>query len=332
MRTALRTRALVGALALVTALAGGNALAQFSNPRPIGRASDEYLALVMKGAYADLDRAVEDLQRSAPKLSDGQPRLAALYEGISGSNRFTEELWGVLRQRLEEWRTRNPKSTTAKIASAALPLRHAWFVRGGGAASTVSQSAWKIFEKGAEESRVALNALDGATKENPGWFDAMLDVARAQHWPADRFDAQYEEAVRKQPDYLPLYFKRAAYYSPQWYGSVEDLRRVIEEMVARAQPLMREVLYARLHWAMSTNEMFDSGRTDWTRMKAGFEGLIRDYPDPWNVNNYARFACMAQDWRTLERLSVRIGDKPIAMAWYGDGEMYAKCLAHGKNR
>jgi hypothetical protein len=42
--------------------------------------------------------------------------------------------------------------------------------------------------------------------------------------------------------------------------------------------------------------------------------MIDDFPDPWNINNYARFACMARDWATVEQLAGRIGDKPVAMA------------------
>jgi hypothetical protein len=34
---------------------------------------------------------------------------------------------------------------------------------------------------------------------------------------------------------------------------------------------------------------------------------------------------MAADWPTVERLAGQIGDKPVAMAWYGDERHYSRC-------
>jgi hypothetical protein len=39
---------------------------------------------------------------------------------------------------------------------------------------------------------------------------------------------------------------------------------------------------------------------------------------------------MAQDWPTVERLAVQIGDKPVAMAWYGDQRHYSRCRQAAK--
>ena len=88
---------------------------------------------------------------------------------------------------------------------------------------------------------------------------------------------------------------------------------------------MGEILYARLNWSVSTNDMFRNGQTDWKRMKAGFERMVQDHPDPWNVNNFAKFACVANDWETVKNLTATIGEKPIVMAWFDDLEIYTAC-------
>jgi hypothetical protein len=304
----------------------GAASAQFTNPRPMQRASDEYQALLLQQAYDRLEQAAVEAHSVGSVIDDGQPRLAAIYAGTAGcvcGNQLTEEIWKIRGDRLRAWRDRYPKSVTARVALATYPLRYGWFLRGGGYSNTVSPDAWKQFASHTEMARNGLNSLDAEAKKDPGWFEAMLNVALAQHWPRDRFDALFEEAAREHPDYLPIYFTGANYYAPQWYGSVDDLLKFIDHATEMTRAGMGEALYARLAWAES--DALTSGRRDWKRMKAGFERIIKEYPDPWNLNHYARYACASRDWSTASRLVARIGEKPVAMAWRGDNRHYEDC-------
>jgi hypothetical protein len=319
------TRCLVSVLAAISVCWSGAATAQFDSPRPLQRVSDEYLALLMKGSYDELERAANEAHKNTSMTSDGQPRLSALYDCVGCADRLTDELWKLRRKRLQEWRAHYPASVSAKIALASFSIQYAWFARGFGYANTVSQESWALFKDRIETARKELEGLDEATKRDPGWYAAMLDVALAQGWPSERFDALYEEAVQKHPTFLPIHFTAASYYSPKWHGSMEKLRSVVEHAVEITRPQLGETLYARLNWSASTNEMFENGQADWPRMKAGFERMIKDFPDPWNVNNYAKFACLAGDPRTVNRLAATIGDKPIAAAWFGDVRMYEVC-------
>jgi hypothetical protein len=304
------------------------AQAQFTHPRPLQRAIDEHQALLLARAYDKLDKVADEARARNLRTSDGQNLLAALYRGAAGctyGNQFTDELWKVRRERLEEWRARNPASITARVSLARYPAQYGWFARGCGFAPTVSESAWKLFRERIEEGRIALAGLDAHAKSDPGWFEGMLDVAIAQHWPRARFDALFEEGVARHPDYLPLYFAAASYSAAKWHGSDDEQRRLIAALTERTRPAMGESLYARLHWTHQSRDMFKSGRTDWTRMKAGFERIQRDYPDPWNLNNFARFACLAGDPATVRQLTAAIGDKPVAAAWLDDLQYYATC-------
>jgi hypothetical protein len=312
--------------AALAIFASGAALAQFTNPRPMLRASDEYQALLLQQAYDKLEKAAVEAHSSTSVIDDGQPRLAAIYSGTIGcvcGNQLTEELWKLREERLKEWRDRYPKSVTARVALATYPMQYGWFLRGGGYANTVSPEAWSRFGSLVEAARKALDDLDAETKKDPGWFDAMLNVALAQQWSRDRFEALYAQAVRQNPDYLPIYFTGASYHAPKWGGSIEDLLKFIEGATEATRARMGETLYARLNW--SDSAAFDAGRADWRRMRAGFERIVKDFPDPWNVNNYARYACLSNDWPTVERLAEQIDDKPVAMAWYGDRKYYDRC-------
>jgi hypothetical protein len=191
----------------------------------------------------------------------------------------------------------------------------------------VSEEAWTLARQRIEEARVALEALDPAAKEDPGWADAMIDLALWQGWPRERFDALYEAAAAKHADFLSLHFGYENYYEPRWYGSPELRRRAIDRVVERTRATMGETMYARLQWASArSSDMFNNGEADWSRMKSGFERMTKDYPDAWNMNNYARFACWAGDWVTVARLSASIGEKPVDAAWTDTGEYY-RCRA-----
>jgi len=87
-----------------------------------------------------------------------------------------------------------------------------------------------------------------------------------------------------------------------------------------------------MNWSQGTTTMFQDGSTDWSRMKAGFEELVSAYPDPWNINNFARFACIAGDWRTMGRLSEKIGEAPIPAAWHDDTRYYLGCRSAARGR
>lgn len=61
--------------------------------------------------------------------------------------------------------------------------------------------------------------------------------------------------------------------------------------------------------------MFEKRQVDWRRMKAGFARIAKDYPDPWNLNNFAFFSCVAGDVDTLAKVLDQIGDSTIVVAW-----------------
>ena len=70
------------------------------------------------------------------------------------------------------------------------------------------------------------------------------------------------------------------------------------------------------------------GTANWPRMKSGFEHIVKDHPDPWNLNNFAKFACMARDRDTLRGLMARI--QPAVLAAWGNMGFYQSCVELGK--
>lgn len=325
------SRKAIGALVLIALFQGSVAIAQVDYRRPYQRAADEYLALLMKGSPDDLERAADDARKASATIPDGQPKLAAFYGGVAGcvfqlcAHRLTDEDWKARRQKIEEWRNRRSDSVTAEVSMAMNTLQYGWYVRGTGGAHNISEERWKLFNERVETARQELEKLGAVAKRDPGWFDAMLLVALSQGWPRERFDALYETAARQHPSYIPIHFIGVAYHSERWHGSQQQMQEFIERATAHSRAQLGEMVYARLHWAMANARMFQGGQADWPRMKRGFERLIKDYPDPWNLNNYARFACLANDWPTVSQQLAAIGDNVIINAWFRRLEFYTHC-------
>ncbi len=303
--------------------------------RPLEKAAQEYHQKLLERQFDDLDRAAGELRKNNATTSDGQPRLAAIYGGAAGclssgcSNRLSEALWQNQHQLLLEWRKKSPQSVTAEIALASFFVERGWAIRGKGYANTVKTEAWRDFQESIATARKHLEGATPAAKNDPGWYGAMLRVGLAQGWEPDQFEPIYREGIQKHPLYLPLYFNASSYFAPRWYGSAAALRAFVEESVAATRSRLGETLYARLNWSVWTPEMFRNGQADWPRMKAGFERVVADYPDPWNVNNFAKFACVAGDAPTVFELAKKIGDKPIEAAW-GSPEYYSQCVAYAQ--
>jgi hypothetical protein len=70
----------------------------------------------------------------------------------------------------------------------------------------------------------------------------------------------------------------------------------------------KKSLYARVYWYLDQVEyrgkIFSLSAAKWADMKDGFDDLTGLYPDLWNLNAYAYFACLAQDYKTMYGCSI----------------------------
>ena len=71
--------------------------------------------------------------------------------------------------------------------------------------------------------------------------------------------------------------------------------------------------------------MFKTGQADWSQMKQGFERIVEENPHSWNMNNYAKFACLADDMDTFQSLTESLGEVNLE-AFGGSNAGYRWCL------
>jgi hypothetical protein len=298
--------------------------------RPLDAIAASTSALLQKREFKVLNKLADEYRTQNTLASDGQPKLMGFYGGIAKSaagcsdRKESAEAWNNERRLLSDWGKASPRSVTPKLALAILEANYAWDARGGGYASTVTDEGWQLFKQRNAKARAMLEKLRVEAANDPQWYEEMLRMGLAQGWGREQFDEMYEKAVKKFPFYYAYYFTKGEFYSAKWHGSQRDFKAFVDESVKATESQVGQSMYARLNWSAWQGKMFFDGQTDWGRMKDGFEKLVSDFPDPWNRNNYAKFACMANDANALRQQLDLIGEKIIIGAW-GDMSFLQYC-------
>lgn len=322
---------------LVVGTPSAFACLQNNHIRPFDVVSDEVHKAWVKKDFKKLEAWAQEYGVKGSRTSDGYSPLMAFYQGISDgfnncakTHQKSEKEWLYQEERLKEWQNAYPDSLAAKLALAFFTTNYAWHARGNGYANTVGDSDWARFNERIESARNQLEAIASPCENNPAWYDAMLSIALAQAWPREEFERIYRKGVELDPYYVGLYYARTNYLLPQWYGSYREYHEAIDEAVQATRKRLGEALYAKLHWTYSdVKQMFESGRVDWHRMKNGFEDSLHAFPDKWTRNNFARFACEANDPVTLKRELDKLGDNIMPEAWFST-EYLTYCKAYAK--
>jgi hypothetical protein len=123
----------------------------------------------------------------------------------------------------------------------------------------------------------------------------------------------------REPLYYQTYFEALEHFLPKWHGDAEAIERFARAAVERTATQEGRGMYARIYWYASQteygNDLFNKSLAVWRQMRDGFDDVIARYPDPWNLNNYARFACLAGDKSKTRELLARIGPSVVHQAW-----------------
>lgn len=275
--------------------------------------------------FSELNEVARRYRMDRSRMPSGRWRLGFFYAGI-GEEVEAQRLvkgrdaaFAGLKARFAKWTRKHPNQAAAHIAYSTFLIDHAWEYRGGGYAYEVDPQKWAPFLQFIAEARTNLERHKTVASHDPQWYVTMLTIARAEGWDRDRFDRLLAEALDREPLYYPTYFAALEYLLPKWQGDLVQIEALAENAVKRTSALEGETLYARIYWFASQTQFEDGLFADsfvhWPRMKVGFDDLIARYPDLWNLNNYAKFACLANDTQQAGVLLKRIGSGVIRDAW-----------------
>lgn len=254
------------------------------------------------------------------EFDDGRPRMSALGAGYNLIYK-RETDWSKSLARIDELRKKLPDTPIVALAEARYWSDYAWNARGSGFASSVTREGWTLFHERLEKEERVLIATKPYAAEFPGWYDEMIIVQSALDRPAEDRDKTFLEGTQKFRTYYPIYFTMVNYISPKWGGSWETVDNMIKWSVENSKATDGNSMYARLYWFVDGElpegvKLFKDTLATWPKMKKGFEDLVTRHPkSKWNLNNFARFACMAGDKKTFLALRRQISKDVMDAAW-----------------
>jgi hypothetical protein len=306
-------------------LASSHALACDSNPetqRPVQKIAVQTNHMLLNRDFAGLNKMVLEYRNKNALTSDGQPKLMGFYMGIMYSmsdcrKKQPDAEWKKFHRLLQDWRSASSDKSAANLSLAMYELEYGWYARGGGYAHEVSEEGWRLLKERTNNAKILLDKMGKKERSDPQWYQSRIEVASRETHRGNEYESLYREAIKKFPNYYEFYFSYASYLTPQWGGSIYAFHKFVDQTVKGSNEKMGRVMYTRLHWSHADERIFIDGQTDWKRMKSGFEAILEDFPDLWNRNNFANFACLAKDKKTfVEQINI-IKEDILSEAWNG---------------
>lgn len=280
---------------------------------------------------------------SKSRTSSGLWKLTVFYAGLDGAidahvdvasaGRGIETGFRELESKTMRWAQQYPDSPSARIAYSMVFTNRAWVNRGDGYAPAVPPSRWAPFRASMAVARKNLEDHKAIASVDPRWYETMLEVARAENWERDQFDRLLNEALDREPLFYQTYFAALEYLLPKWHGGLAEIDEFARNAVRRTAKTDGNGMYARLYWYASQtqfqNKLFGDSLAGWPQMRRGFDDILAQYPDAWNLNNYAKFACLANDLPKTRELLKRTEASVIPEAWQ-PRQLRERCVSWAK--
>lgn len=289
--------------------------------------------LFMAEQFVELDRMAADYWKKESRTESGLWMLTLFYAAIGNVASLRvkdEDYWRDIEGKSRRWIERYPKSPTAHIAHALILIGHGWKFRGGGWTRQVREEDWKPFHAYLQQAETYLRANKAVAALDPRWYEAMLEIATAEGWEIDRFNSLVDEATSRHPYFYQIYFTALNYLLPKWHGNKEYVETFARYAVEKTKDKEGMGMYARVYWVALQSQydrrLFSDSAVVWNSMKQGINDVLAQYPDQWNINNFAYFACLAGDAAKTHELITRVKGEPISRVW-GSGDAFQRCKA-----
>lgn len=237
------------------------------------------------------------------------------------------EEWDHLEHEILQWAKSRGDSSIARIVYAEVVVTRAWSIRGGKYASEVPENAWKPFHDQLMRARHYLEEEKRIASRDPRYYELQITIAKGLGGDSPLAKEVFDDGMSKFPGFYPMYFAMLDYLLPKWHGGPLEIERFAREATQRARNIEGEGMYARIYWYAAQidfeDALFWTSFARWEQMRVGFEDVISRYPDQWNIQNFAHFACQAGDAKTMSKLLMRIERPIIAEAWAGSSSFQA---------
>lgn len=281
---------------------------------------DEVKSAFVNAEFDRIDELADRFLLAQERTRSGTFKAQILHEALASAvfvyGEPSHETYNTMDAQVAKWLAANPSSRTAAIFKGKILLNRAWNARGSDAAIAVTPEQWKALRLYARRAGDHLLAVKPHASSNPEWYVAMLNVALALGPREIDAFALSEEALAAHPRYLGIHWQIIRMNLPRWGGTRETIGYWTDRIGTVSDS---DANYARAFWILDDDapedSIFHRYDADWERMRSGFEEMVELYPTAWNLNGFARFACLAQDKKTTAHLLDRIGTDTDVDAW-----------------
>jgi hypothetical protein len=268
--------------------------------------SNQVASLLVEKKYDDLDALAKKLRDSKEGYADGSWKLASVYDGLEPADEAPDAEWTARFMALRDWIKSKPESITPRVAMARDLVSYGWKARGSDYANKVSQTGWKLLFQRLNEAVTTLNSAKTLKEQCPVWWSTLMQAELGLQVKRAQYDATFAAATKAWPDYTTLYFRRANYLLPRWYGTPGEWESDLVNSADKIGGEGGDMLYAQVVWDMhqsidSTN-MFQEYHLSWNRVKSGFESIEKHFPDSLaRKNEAAHLAVLGRDGATAKK-------------------------------
>lgn len=307
---------LLAIIFVLSCVVHGNA----ANSPEVQQIHDEVKSALLAGNFDRIDQIIDAFHRDNARTASGSLKAQIVYEALESVSfiygGISHEILNRAEAQTDTWIAARPHSRAARIAKAMMLTHRAWHARGTGYADSVTPDQWKAFRLYNKQAKTYLELVKTDTAKDPQWYATMLMIARGLSRSEVDFEALADEALEAYPHYLPIHWQIVRMNLPMWGGTAQTLEFWIDRIATASGS---DENYARAYWVAADSfyyeVVFHDSDADWPRIKGGFDAMIRAYPTNWNLNNFARFACLAKDKEKTRELLGRLGAAIDANAW-----------------
>jgi len=267
--------------------------------------------------FEDLESLADHLRKSKECYVNGIWRLSQFYNALSKPGK--DENWQDFLSRFAAWLKKYPRSITAPVAYADAMVSYAWHARGSGWASSVTEQGWRLFGERVAQARSILETAAKNGERCPRWYKMMLLVGQAQSWTKSDLDKVFKEGLAAEPKNYPLYFQKANYLQERWFGDKGEWESFADTSARSLGGEDGDVLYARIVWFV--HEVYDqdnlsNAKLDTTRLKRGFETLVKRFPDDLELKSeFASMAIIEDDVGAAHEMFKQMGNRVFISYW-----------------
>ncbi|MEH6417503.1 hypothetical protein [Pseudomonas sp. CGJS7] len=290
-------------------------------------------ALVKQGRLREAETIFSDYVAQRRRTPSGLWMSGLFFSGVGTGllenvpENAQAQRWKTVEEQTLDWARKSPESPLPRLLHAHILFDHAWEVRGGRYAVNTPKQVWKPFKALIARTAKYLDRERAVASRAPEYYWILLKTLRSSDGGGDHLTV-LEQGERAFPGYYPSYFAMFTTLMPKWHGSVEHIEAFAEAAAQRTERTDGAGMYARIYWYAAQDtyrfNLFKATGVRWERMKQGFDDVIQRYPDQWNLQNYARFACDAQDRDKLAELLAKIDGPPMMEAW-SNPQLFEKC-------